>query len=336
MTALYTETIRRWAVDLRRAGCLEPADGIGEVGLGDADAGRRLAVRFALRVRAGNAAVVRFQVFGCGFTVAACAAAAELAEGRPLTEIARITPHTVDAALGGLPSERGYCANLAVEALHAAVTSAGSGQRPVAAAVTAEGEYIPRVTATDPVYLRLIGSPSPPGALPEDRHLFACVLAVAAGEPYSIAIALGLSTRELGDLLGLFFPAVSAIDLEALSLPSGGLPPQTDADLLKLLFAYLPLSADGGTPCPSRWLARILAARAAHPGHLWCAMGLFTRPELTLAIRRHLPALSAANSQGMRWKRFLFKQLCEQTGGVMCKSPDCGACSEHAMCFAAG
>jgi nitrogen fixation protein NifQ len=102
---------------------------------------------------------------------------------------------------------------------------------------------------------------------------------------------------------------------------------------LRLLFDYLPNDIDGWTPAPSTWLARILAARAARPGHLWAAMGLFARPELTAAIHRHLPALAAANGKGMRWKRFLFKQLCEQEGGLMCKAPDCGVCSDYSLCF---
>ena len=83
-------------------------------------------------------------------------------------------------------------------------------------------------------------------------------------------------------------------------------------------------------------LAQAIAARAAHPGHLWVAMGLYERPQLSEAIGRHLPLLLAANSQGMRWKRFLFRQLCEQSGGLMCKSPVCGDCSDYALCFAPG
>ena len=63
-------------------------------------------------------------------------------------------------------------------------------------------------------------------------------------------------------------------------------------------------------------------------------MGLFERPQLSAAIGRHLPSLRVANQQGMRWKRFFFKQLCEMGGGVMCKSPVCGDCSDYAICFA--
>lgn len=330
----YTDTIRHWAADDRRAGTLADADGVGEVGLGAEEAGKRLAVRFALRVRGERVETVRYQVFGCGFTIAACAAAAELAEGRTLPELAALTPAVVDTALAGLPAERGYCAVLAIQALQAAVKSAGNGRTPVAAALAPDDDHAPRVTAVDPVYRLLMDSPTPPGAPPEDRHLFACLLAVAAGESANMAAALGLGDDELSDLLHLYFPAVELGTLPWGSFPAATAPLPLNTDLLRLLFDYLPSDTDGWTPPPSPWLARILAARAAHPGHLWIAMGLFARPELTAAIHRHLPALALANDKGMRWKRFLFKQLCDRTGGVMCRTPDCGECSDYALCFA--
>ena len=334
MSASYTDTIRHWAVDTRRAGTLEHADGIGEVGLGDGEVGKRLAVRFALRVSNGLVPIVRFQVFGCGFTIAACAAAADLAEGRPLAEIVNIDSRAIEVALGGLPPERNYCAALAVEALRAAVNSACNGQRPAAATIAAEEEHTPRVTLDDRVYRLLLDSSSPPGASPDDRHLFACVLAVATSEPYDTAMALGLPLVDLKNIVHRYFPAVSLTDLEAFSAPPSERPPLTNGDILNLLTTYLPCDAKGCTPAPSLWLARILAARAAHSGHLWRAMGLFARTELTAAIRRHLPALSSDNDQGMRWKRFLYKKLCEQSGGILCKTPDCGVCSDYALCFA--
>jgi nitrogen fixation protein NifQ len=326
----YTDTIRRWAADDRRVGRLADADGTGEVGLGDGEAGRRLAVRFTLRVRADHVETARYQVFGCGFTIAACAIAAELAEGQQLETVAAITRAAIDDALGGLPPERDYCAALAVEALHAAVKSTGKKHRPVAATIAPHNDHAPRVNAADPVYRLLIDSPAPAGAPPEDRHLFACLVAVAAGETGDIAGALGLSTGALVGLLDRYFPGVATGTL-AWESTSAATP--ADPEILQLLDDYLPLGNNGWTPAPSLWLARSLAARAARPGHLWIAMGLFSRPELTAAIRRHLPALAAANSEGMRWKRFLFKQLCERNGGVMCKSPICGECSDYTLCF---
>jgi nitrogen fixation protein NifQ len=331
--ASYTETIRRWAADDRRAGIVADADGTGEVGLGDGEAGTRLAVRFTLRLRGDRAASVRYQVFGCGFTIAACAAAAELAEGRPLAEVAAITPAAVAAALAGLPPERDYCATLAAEALQAAARSAGGRHQPITTAIAADDDHAPRVATSDPVYRRLIDSPAPPDVPAQDRHLFACLVAVASAEPYVTSLALGLDDTTLGDLLRYYFPAIPPAVLAALSAPVSETCPQTNPEILDLLLIHLPRDDEGWTPAPSLWLARILAARSAQPGHLWRAMGLFARPELTAAIHRHLPALATANSQGMRWKRFLFKQLCDRQGGTLCKTPDCGVCSDYALCF---
>jgi nitrogen fixation protein NifQ len=329
----YTDTIRRWAADTRRAGALPGADGTGEVGLSEGEAGKRLAVRFALHVREGCAETVRFQVFGCGFTIAACAVAAELAERRPLTEIAAITPAMVDAALAGLPPERDYCATLAVAALQAAVKSVQTLHPVQATLPTDDDDHAPRVTAADPFYRLLFDSPTPAGIASADRHLFACLLTVAANSSCDLTEALGLDEAELKALLDRYFPTVAHARLAPQPAAATAVCPQADAGIISLLSDYLPVDANGHTPVAARWLVRILATRAAYPGHLWRAMGLFARPELTAAIRCHLPALAAANSAGMRWKRFLFKQLCERNGGVMCKNPVCGECSDYALCF---
>lgn len=331
MTA-YTDTIRRYATDTRFVGVLDNADGTGEVGLGAEEAGRRLAVRFTLRLAAERVADVRFQVFGCGFTIAACAAAAELAQGRPLAAVAALDPGAVDAALGGLPTERSYCAELAAEALQAALTSAHSDSHaPLQVHHNPAGEeHGPRVSAETPVYRRLLASPVPAGVTAEDRHLFACALAVAAGEPWPLAAGLGLDEWDLAALLQHYFPGIAPASLEGAANRSGQEPPPINSEVLGVLRSHL--SAE--SPAATEWLTRILAARAAHPGHLWLAMGFFERPELTATIRRHLPTLAAANNRGMRWKRYLFKQVCDRHGARLCKTPDCGTCSDYALCFA--
>jgi len=333
---IYTDTIRRYAMDARYTGTLAAPDGIGEVGLGAGEAGKRLAVRFALRVRDGQAETVRFQVYGCGFTIAACAAAAELAEGRPLETMEAVDPAAVEAALGGLPPERGYCAGLAVKALRAAVTSALSETHSLRTAVhdLSGEEHEPRVSAADPIYRRLTGSPAPPGTTEEDRHLFACLLTVASQEPCEPATALGLEPIDIAGILQTFFPTADPCLLANDQIYSQGASPEVNRDVLRFLLSHVPRNPHGVPVPTSLWLACILAARAAQPGHLWIAMGFFERPQLTAAIRRHLPSLASANNQEMRWKRFFFKQVCDLSGGTLCKAPNCGECSDYAVCFA--
>jgi nitrogen fixation protein NifQ len=149
-----------------------------------------------------------------------------------------------------------------------------------------------------------------------------------------LELALNLTPLLLDELLRQVFPGVERRQVFGNPQKKSTAPPEINLGIEELLHSYLPAGNDGLNRFTSLVLAKILAARAAHPGHLWVAMGLFERKELSAAIGRHLPALLAANHQGMRWKRFLFKQVCELNGGRMCKSPVCGDCSDYTFCFA--
>lgn len=329
----YSETIRNYALDDRFTGELPAADGIGEVGLNAEEAGRKLAVRFALQVTGGTIVTARYQVFGCGYTMAACAAAAELAEGMPLASARKIDAMTIDQGLGGLPAERGYCAALAAEALQAALRSIDREQTVSADLNTDSEEHGPRITAAHPVYRALIDGPATEGIPAEDRHLFACLLAIASSEETTTHRALNLSPELLQALLLRAFPHV--VDRHPfLTRERTSAPPDINPEIEALLDGYRPAAGHGWPGFAALLLARIIAGRAAHPGHLWVAMGLTERPQLSAAIGRHLPALKAANHRNMRWKRFLFKQVCDLNGGTMCKTPNCGDCSDYVLCFA--
>lgn len=334
MTA-YSDIIRKYAADTSRAGTLENADGTGEVGLSSAEVGRRLAVRFVLHLEQERIVVVRYQVFGCGFTMAACAAAAELAEGQRLSDAAAFDIAAVNRRLGGLPDERSYCAALAVEALQAAVSSVRQKIARVAATVDpAAAEPGPRLSAANPLYRALIDSPAANRIEPEDRQLFACLLAVADSEPCPLNLALGLAEKRLDALIHAVFPRLDGQKLFADPGSKRSVPPAINPEVLTLLLSHVPATGSEWQQQAAAVLARIIAARAAHPGHLWTAMGLFERPQLSAAIGRHLPSLAAANNRNMRWKRYLFKQVCDRNGGVMCKVPNCGVCSDYSYCFA--
>ena len=326
----YTETIRRWAADTRHAGLLNPAHGTGEVGLGPEEAGRRLAVRFTLQVELEHIVDARYHVFGCGFTIAACAAAAELAIGTTLHDATAIDATRIDRQLEGLPDERDYCAELAAEALQSAIRSVRNDHQTIQTGLTGASDHGPRVSADEPLYTALTGSPAPEGIAAEDRHLFACLLSVATRERHPTAAALGLNERELGRMLVTLFPAFDPTALKRFTPATEQPPPEINRDVVQLLSDYHP------HPCSdlANWLTAALAARAAHTGHLWVAMGLFKRPELSAAIQRHLPALAEANNKNMRWKRFFFKTVCDLNGGTLCKNPNCGECSDYALCFA--
>ncbi len=85
-------------------------------------------VRISLLARGGRIERVRFDHEGCSATAAAVAATAELAEGAPVLDAARVGPDEITAELGGLGPSHRHAAVLTADALHRALSGlAGSG-----------------------------------------------------------------------------------------------------------------------------------------------------------------------------------------------------------------
>ncbi len=77
--------------------------------------------RISLLVEGGSVIRVSFDAEGCGATRAATAAVAEMVEGSPVLDAARIGTDEVDEALGGLTPAKRHAAQLAADALHRAL-----------------------------------------------------------------------------------------------------------------------------------------------------------------------------------------------------------------------
>jgi tRNA-specific 2-thiouridylase len=88
-------------------------------------------IAFWVRVEGDRVAEAGFDASGCGAAVAASSAAVELAVGRPLLDVARVTPAGVAEALGGLSAGKFHAAELAADALHQALGSAAAAQAAV-------------------------------------------------------------------------------------------------------------------------------------------------------------------------------------------------------------
>jgi nitrogen fixation NifU-like protein len=86
-------------------------------------------VRIQLRLAGDRIEEIRFMTNGCGATVACGSMVTELARGKPLEEALRIDGTRVVEAFGGLPVEHTHCADLAANALRAAVSDALEGRR---------------------------------------------------------------------------------------------------------------------------------------------------------------------------------------------------------------
>ncbi len=82
--------------------------------------------RLSLVVEDGRVVRVSFDAEGCGATRAATAAVAEMVEGSPVLDVARIGIDEVDEALGGLTPAKRHAAQLAADALHRALAQAAA------------------------------------------------------------------------------------------------------------------------------------------------------------------------------------------------------------------
>lgn len=80
-------------------------------------------------------------------------------------------------------------------------------------------------------------------------------------------------------------------------------------------------------------MAEVVASACMGSEHLWRDLGLDSRQHLFQLLEYNFPTLTARNVQDMRWKKFFYKQLCEQEGGYICRSPSCEHCPTYHDCF---
>jgi nitrogen fixation protein NifQ len=80
-------------------------------------------------------------------------------------------------------------------------------------------------------------------------------------------------------------------------------------------------------------VAEAIAVACLGDNHLWQDLQLGSRAELSALLRHWFPALVARNSGDMKWKKFLYKQLCEREALFVCKAPSCAVCSDQGLCF---
>jgi nitrogen fixation protein NifQ len=143
----------------------------------------------------------------------------------------------------------------------------------------------------------------------------------------------GLGARDLDGLLLTCFPAAAPLrpllhiwreDAEAEARPEMD---EFD-DLVELLLAHRTTDAPD-----SRWLAHAVATASMADQHLWQDLGLPSRVELNALMATRFTTLKLKNAGDMKWKKFFYRQLCEQAEVLICKSPSCAACSDHPLCF---
>lgn len=162
-------------------------------------------------------------------------------------------------------------------------------------------------------------------------HAFACMIGSLLGGGGALPDWLGLEPAAFRCLMDYHFPG---LDLGALPAVGRTADPRRDDERDELVRLML---MDRAGESPSEvWMAHVVAAGCMGSNHLWEDLGLWERPELTALMRRNFPALAARNVRDMKWKRFLYKQLCEAEGIYTCRAPSCEVCKDYHDCFTHG
>jgi nitrogen fixation protein NifQ len=103
------------------------------------------------------------------------------------------------------------------------------------------------------------------------------------------------------------------------------------ADVQALLLEHA--NPDAGPPAAIESVAHTVARACLGDQHLWQDLKFTSRAELSALMQHWFPALVARNHADMKWKKFLYKQLCEREGLFICRAPSCAVCSDQPVCF---
>jgi nitrogen fixation protein NifQ len=104
-------------------------------------------------------------------------------------------------------------------------------------------------------------------------------------------------------------------------------------DLVALLAEHADPAA--GTVAEIAHVVETVAIACMGDNHLWQDLQFGSRAELSALMNHWFPTLAAKNNRDMKWKKFLYKQLCEREEIFVCRSPSCAVCCDYDKCFGA-
>lgn len=157
---------------------------------------------------------------------------------------------------------------------------------------------------------------------------YACMLASWQTGAGFMPDDFGIGATAFQQLLASHFPG---LDRASLKLPKRNYDEQRideRDEVCKLLLSYRANASDSEI-----WMARIVAMACQAQDHLWQDMGLWSRNQLSDLLMRNFPALASKNVQNMKWKKFIYKQLCITEGIYTCRAPSCEVCADYDNCF---
>lgn len=161
--------------------------------------------------------------------------------------------------------------------------------------------------------------------LPNDA-LFAQMISSQIVGVGALPCGLGLEEKEFCTLLKTHFPGAELV-IQCAKKSADPRELERD-DVLGLLLAHR-----AHRNMSEEWMAEVVTTACMASDHLWQDLGLWSREYLSHLMMQNFPSLAAKNVHDMKWKKFLYKQLCEQEGINACRSPSCEYCADYLNCF---
>lgn len=140
---------------------------------------------------------------------------------------------------------------------------------------------------------------------------------------------LGLSDTQFQTVLADHFPGYGL----AQSAKSGSILDYSrmlEKQDLEILLRQFAAECSGND---AEYLIALIVAACLGSDHLWQDLGLWSRKDLSALLAYNFPELVVRNSKDMKWKKFLYKQLCEAEGLYVCRAPSCEVCKDYQQCF---
>jgi nitrogen fixation protein NifQ len=161
--------------------------------------------------------------------------------------------------------------------------------------------------------------------LPNDE-LFAQMISSQLAGVGALPPGLGLNKKDFAKLMARHFPGV---ELAIHNIDNSDDPRALErADVLALMLEHRAFKN-----MSEQWLAEIVTTACMANDHLWQDLGLRSRDYLSRFMKENFPLLAARNEHDMKWKKFIYKQLCDRDGVNTCRAPTCEYCVDYLSCF---
>ncbi len=121
---IYTEKVMEHFKNPHNQGSIPDADAVGQEGnpvCGDV-------MKVYLKIKNDVIADIKFETLGCAAAIAVSSAMTDMAKGKTLDEVMKMTKDDIVNDLGGLPVQKVHCSMLGVDALHQAIKKYRTGK----------------------------------------------------------------------------------------------------------------------------------------------------------------------------------------------------------------